>query len=130
MTDPALVRPAGGSGSVDQAAKEEVDGRSIYVGNVDYAATPEELQARRQKLPDLDRTSHTRSLHRVLSIVCASCSALGGLNDYTSYLLSPQMHFQTCGTVNRVTILTDKGGNPKGFAYLEFLEVRDCLLMT
>lgn len=27
-----------------QAAKEEVDARSIYVGNVDYAATPEELQ--------------------------------------------------------------------------------------
>lgn len=29
---------------------------------------------------------------------------------------------QNCGTVNRVTILTDKGGNPKGFAYIEFLE--------
>ncbi|XP_078172259.1 polyadenylate-binding protein 3-like isoform X1 [Carex rostrata] len=60
-----------------QAAKEEIDSRSVYVGNVDYACTPEELQ----------------------------------------------QHFQSCGTVNRVTILTDKGGNPKGFAYVEFLEV-------
>lgn len=30
---------------------------------------------------------------------------------------------QNCGTVNRVTILSDKFGNPKGFAYVEFLEV-------
>jgi len=56
--------------------REEVDGRSIFVGNVDYAVTPEELQ----------------------------------------------LHFQSCGTVNRVTILTDKAGAPKGFAYVEFLE--------
>lgn len=28
----------------DQAAKEEADARSVYVGNVDYEATPEELQ--------------------------------------------------------------------------------------
>lgn len=33
-----------------------------------------------------------------------------------------QQHFQSCGTVNRVTILTDKFGQPKGFAYVEFLE--------
>lgn len=60
----------------DQAAKEEIDSRSIYVGNVDYGTTPEELQ----------------------------------------------VHFQGCGTINRVTILTDKFGNPKGYAYIEFLE--------
>ncbi|KAE8663351.1 Polyadenylate-binding protein 2 [Hibiscus syriacus] len=67
----------GGQGtSVTQAEKEEVDSRSIYVGNVDYACTPEEVQ----------------------------------------------QHFQSCGTVNRVTILTDKFGQPKGFAYVEFVE--------
>lgn len=63
--------------SASQAEKEEVDSRSIYVGNVDYACTPEEVQ----------------------------------------------QHFQSCGTVNRVTILTDKFGQPKGFAYVEFVEV-------
>ncbi|CAA2973077.1 polyadenylate-binding protein 2-like isoform X2 [Olea europaea var. sylvestris] len=66
--------PAGAASS--QANKEEVDSRSIFVGNVDYACTPEEVQ----------------------------------------------QHFQSCGTVNRVTILTDKFGQPKGFAYVEFLE--------
>lgn len=33
-----------------------------------------------------------------------------------------QQHFQGCGTVNRVTILADKFGNPKGFAYVEFAD--------
>eukprot|EP00877_Chromochloris_zofingiensis_P005696 jgi/Chrzof1/15127/Cz09g28060.t1 len=69
---------AGASGSEvpEPGSKEEADTRSVYVGNVDWGATPEELQ----------------------------------------------MHFQGCGTVNRVTILTDKFGSPKGFAYIEFLE--------
>eukprot|EP00271_Cylindrocystis_brebissonii_P016169 TRINITY_DN39427_c0_g1_i1.p1 TRINITY_DN39427_c0_g1~~TRINITY_DN39427_c0_g1_i1.p1 ORF type:complete len:262 (-),score=49.05 TRINITY_DN39427_c0_g1_i1:468-1142(-) len=58
------------------ASREEADARSVFVGNVDYACTPEEVQ----------------------------------------------QHFQSCGTVNRVTILTDKFGQPKGFAYVEFLE--------
>ena len=58
------------------ANREEADSRSVHVGGVDYATTPEELQK----------------------------------------------HFAACGTVNRVTILTDKYDNPKGFAYVEFLE--------
>ncbi|KAI8844245.1 hypothetical protein BC829DRAFT_419848 [Chytridium lagenaria] len=57
--------------------KAEVDSRSVYVGNVDYTSTPEEIQA----------------------------------------------HFQSCGTINRVTILCDKWtGHPKGFAYVEFAD--------
>lgn len=71
----AVQDPA--SAAASQASKEEVDNRSVFVGNVDYACTPEEVQ----------------------------------------------QHFQSCGTVNRVTILTDKFGHPKGFAYVEFLEV-------
>lgn len=67
---------APGETAEEQAAKEEADSRSVYVGNVDYECTPEELQ----------------------------------------------LHFQACGTVNRVTILTDRYGSPKGFAYVEFLE--------
>ena len=50
-------------------SKEDVDQRSIFVGNVDYGASPEEIQA----------------------------------------------HFQSCGSINRVTILLDKfTGHPKG----------------
>ncbi|KAK6339055.1 cytoplasmic RNA-binding protein [Orbilia brochopaga] len=57
--------------------KEEVDARSIFVGNVDYGASPEEIQT----------------------------------------------HFQSCGSINRVTILLDKfTGQPKGYAYVEFAE--------
>lgn len=49
--------------------KEDVDARSIFVGNVDYGASPEEIQT----------------------------------------------HFQSCGSINRVTILLDKfTGHPKG----------------
>lgn len=71
----AVPDPA--SAAANQANKEEADSRSVFVGNVDYACTPEEVQ----------------------------------------------QHFQSCGTVNRVTILTDKFGQPKGFAYVEFVEV-------
>ncbi|EGF78140.1 hypothetical protein BATDEDRAFT_91010 [Batrachochytrium dendrobatidis JAM81] len=64
-------------GAQSVSDKEEVDFRSVYIGNVDYSATPEEIQA----------------------------------------------HFQSCGTINRVTILCDKfTGHPKGFAYLEFAD--------
>lgn len=50
-------------------SKEDIDARSIFVGNVDYGASPEEIQA----------------------------------------------HFQSCGPINRVTILLDKfTGQPKG----------------
>lgn len=65
-----------GGEALDQAAADEIDQRSIYIGNVDYAATPEELHA----------------------------------------------HFESVGTVNRVTILCDKFRNPKGYAYIEFAE--------
>ncbi len=69
---------AGGAGlHPSEEEREEVDSRSIYVGNVDYGATPEELQ----------------------------------------------QHFQSCGTINRVTILCDKfTGHPKGYAYVEFAD--------
>ncbi|CAO3633045.1 unnamed protein product [Cunninghamella blakesleeana] len=61
----------------EEVDKETVDARSVYVGQVDYGASPEELQA----------------------------------------------HFQSCGTINRVTILCDKfTGHPKGYAYVEFAE--------
>ncbi|NXQ57087.1 EPA2B protein, partial [Anthoscopus minutus] len=57
--------------------KLEVDQRSIYVGNVDYGGTAEELES----------------------------------------------HFNSCGQINRVTILCDKfSGHPKGYAYIEFEE--------
>ncbi|XP_019172261.1 PREDICTED: polyadenylate-binding protein 3-like isoform X2 [Ipomoea nil] len=55
---------------------EEVEPLSVFVGNVDYACTVDEVH----------------------------------------------QHFEGCGTVNRVTILSDKYGQPKGFAYVEFVD--------
>ncbi|KAL3515521.1 hypothetical protein ACH5RR_022423 [Cinchona calisaya] len=75
------------SAAASQANKEEVDSRSVFVGNVDYSCTPEEVQ----------------------------------------------QHFQSCGTVNRVTIRTNKFGQPKGYAYVEFLEaeaVQEALVLN
>lgn len=66
----------GGNTEEDAAKKQEADARSVFVGQVDYASTPEDLMK----------------------------------------------VFSSCGTVNRVTILHDKFDNPKGFAYVEFLE--------
>ncbi|KAG6500003.1 hypothetical protein ZIOFF_039817 [Zingiber officinale] len=43
--------------------------------------------------------------------------------DYACTPEEVQQHFQSRGTVNKVTILTDRNGQPKGFAYVEFLEV-------
>jgi len=56
------------------AGNTSFDEKSIYIGQVDYEATPEELQE----------------------------------------------HFQGCGIINRITILCDKLGQPKGYAYVEF----------
>ncbi|KAF5363659.1 hypothetical protein D9756_000851 [Leucocoprinus leucothites] len=69
----------GGDGAPMETEEDKtaIDSRSVYVGNVDYSATPEEIQG----------------------------------------------HFQSCGTINRVTILCDKfTGHPKGYAYVEFSE--------
>lgn len=43
--------------------------------------------------------------------------------DYGATPEEIQQHFQSCGTINRVTILCDKfTGHPKGFAYVEFAD--------
>mmetsp|Transcript_14419 Transcript_14419/g.31025 ORF Transcript_14419/g.31025 Transcript_14419/m.31025 type:complete len:126 (+) Transcript_14419:99-476(+) len=75
LEKPAAAAGGGGEKKDGAAEKASKDGHSIYVGQVDYSTTPEELLA----------------------------------------------HFESCGTVERVTIVCDKfTGKPKGFAYLEF----------
>ena len=53
--------------------------------------------------------------------------------DYGTKPEELQVHFKGCGVVNRVTILTDKFGKPKGFAYIEFQDaesVANALLLS
>jgi len=64
------------SSTPSQQTREDADSRSVFVNNVDYYCTPEDLR----------------------------------------------LHFLSCGTINRITIKTDKYGQPKGYAYVEFLE--------
>ncbi|GFZ15143.1 polyadenylate-binding protein 1 [Actinidia rufa] len=105
--------------SATQAEKEEVDSRSIYVG-VEKPPWPHS----------------PRNVALVLGVVGSAHSknhssqrvgfAPEHLYVHVDYACSPeevQQHFQSCGTVNRVTILTDKFGQPKGFAYVEFVEI-------
>ncbi|KAL6213448.1 hypothetical protein ACLB2K_012895 [Fragaria x ananassa] len=57
-------------------------------------------------------------------------SVFAGLMDqiiecWVAYACTPEevhQHFKSYRTVNRVTMLTDKCGQPKGFAYVEFPE--------
>ncbi|XP_034681635.1 polyadenylate-binding protein 2-like isoform X3 [Vitis riparia] len=53
--------------------------------------------------------------------------------DYSCTPEEVQQHFQACGTVNRVTIRSNKYGQPKGYAYVEFIEteaVQEALLLN
>ncbi|XP_051138458.1 polyadenylate-binding protein 1 isoform X3 [Andrographis paniculata] len=43
--------------------------------------------------------------------------------DYNCSTEELRRHFLPCGAINRVTILHDQNGHPKGFAYVEFAEV-------
>ncbi|XP_028807144.1 polyadenylate-binding protein 3 isoform X2 [Neltuma alba] len=66
-------------------------------------------------------------------LLCPALSSYYALVDYACTPEEVQQHFQSCGTVNRVTILTDKFGHPKGFAYVEFLEpeaVQEALVLN
>ncbi|KAG5000521.1 hypothetical protein JHK87_021593 [Glycine soja] len=104
--------------SASQANKEEIDSRSVFVGNVSSL------------LPCLYENILSRLFvfcHHSWSCfhlqVFWFCNAAVESVDYSCTPEEVQQHFQSCGTVNRITIRTDKFGQPKGYAYVEFLEV-------
>ncbi|WZZ37441.1 hypothetical protein YC2023_020842 [Brassica napus] len=104
--DPATI-------ASDQAGKEEVDARSVFVGN-------------------------WLNISVIVYLLLAMARSGYLFNDLrmVDYACTPeevQQHFQSCGTVHRVTILTDKFGQPKGFAYVEFVEaeaIQDALQLN
>lgn len=89
-----LGSPTSSTPALSIEEKMEIDNRSIYVGNVDYGATAEELEAH---------------FH-------------GKIQDPFFFSDSKEVNtFTGCGSINRVTILCNKlDGHPKGFAYIEF----------
>ncbi|KAH7575587.1 hypothetical protein JRO89_XS02G0156600 [Xanthoceras sorbifolium] len=95
------------AGSTSQVNREEVDSRSVFVGN--------------------------SAAYRVYNIFATLKNEDASKVDYSCTPEEVQRHFQSCGTVNRITIRTDKYGQPKGYAYVEFLEaeaVQQALLLN
>ncbi|KVH93416.1 Nucleotide-binding, alpha-beta plait [Cynara cardunculus var. scolymus] len=96
--------------TANQANREEVDARSVFVGNVE---------------------------EQLLALLLGDDESLAGTLrlgvDYSCTPEEVQQHFQACGTVNRVTIRSNKFGQPKGYAYVEFVEpeaVQEAILLN
>jgi len=117
------------AGEADQA---ERDSRSIFIGNVDFSTSVEEVCAPPLKALRLPRThtlTHEQIIHAANRLaVCrvqagvAVCLERGPLRLICAkYALQVQALFADCGEINAITIPVDKfSGRAKGFAYLEF----------
>ncbi|KAF8411433.1 hypothetical protein HHK36_003982 [Tetracentron sinense] len=139
----AVQDPA--TAAATQASKEEADSRSVFVGNGHSSFFKFSDKLALEMSPNiLGRVKglnfltcfeeQRRVIIHAVFVAEPECwwwwlvprEYLGILRHMVDYSCTPeevQQHFQSCGTVNRVTILTDKFGQPKGFAYVEFLEV-------
>ncbi|KAM6581279.1 hypothetical protein CsatA_005053 [Cannabis sativa] len=133
------------SAAASQASREEVDSRSVFVGNVKLVNIFVCFFMFKLMLePGRASNEFSNKLTLVWELYCIDqiwlellmvvkaygiCSYIvfaygeGSLVDYACTPEEVQQHFQSCGTVNRVTIRTDKFGQPKGYAYVEFVEV-------
>ncbi|KAF7842989.1 polyadenylate-binding protein 2-like isoform X1 [Senna tora] len=112
LVDSRLLDSA--TAAASQASKEEIDSRSVFVGNTWF---------------DLSLISYLSKLSHCITEPNLDIIKV----DYSCTPEEVQQHFQSCGTVNRITIRTDKFGQPKGYAYVEFLEaeaVQEALLLN
>ncbi|WVZ24901.1 hypothetical protein V8G54_003445 [Vigna mungo] len=135
--------------AASQANKEEADSRSVFVGNIwmwytrHYSYVRVTLNGNQCEIVEIIlecvKDASTSPLEETACgsfgrtfCKCWACNpsvrallliAVWSVVDYACTPEEVQQHFQSCGTVNRVTILTDKFGQPKGFAYVEFVEV-------
>lgn len=88
---------------------------AVYVGNVDYSCTPEELQMHFQSCGTVNRVTILTGALR------GGCLAGGGASPPRC----PRPRSVLAAAPHAAAIawlLADKAGNPKGFAYIEFLE--------
>ena len=107
----------------DSGSKEEADARSVFVGGVRFL---EPVLFRCFFLPTADlrfarSASKAYGRNRIMILICfvrkrffltiSCCHQV----DFGATAEELQQHFKSCGTINRITILTDKWtGQPKG----------------
>ncbi|KAL3901303.1 MAG: hypothetical protein SGCHY_000720 [Lobulomycetales sp.] len=97
-------------------------------------ARVQEMEAEAEKLREMQAQAQTDGAPTASASDADARSIYIGNVDYSSTPEEVQEHFQSCGTINRVTIVCDKwSGHPKGFAYVEFAEaslVQNALLLN
>ncbi|KAJ5827654.1 hypothetical protein N7447_004417 [Penicillium robsamsonii] len=116
-----------------QEIPEEIKGEQIPPQE-DGADDEEEIAAMKRRVAEMeseaaklremqaDLDQQTESLQENKEDIDARSIFVGNV-DYGSSPEEIQAHFQSCGSINRVTILLDKfSGQPKGYAYVEFAE--------
>ncbi|KAF2864082.1 RNA-binding domain-containing protein [Piedraia hortae CBS 480.64] len=84
----------------------------------------QEMEAEAAKLREMQASIDTQAdkLRESKEDIDARSIFVGNV-DYGTSPEEIQAHFQSCGSINRVTILLDKfTGHPKGYAYVEFSE--------
>ncbi|KAL4196537.1 hypothetical protein AMTRI_Chr04g183740 [Amborella trichopoda] len=112
---------------------DEVDMEGADTPDVDMARADEDAAATKELDEMKKRLKEMEEEAAALREMQAKVEKEMGAVDYSCTPEEVQQHFQSCGTVNRVTILTDKFGQPKGFAYVEFVEleaVQNALLLN
>lgn len=102
------ARPSGPT----EEEKEEVDARSVYVGNVSESSRGTLARTYGRKWSS---TSHRGTTSCTLTVSPRLRLFVLLQVDYGATPEEIQQHFQSCGNINRVTILCDKfTGHPKG----------------
>ena len=126
-------------GEEDMDIELEANEMDLKADEDEYSdAILEELEEIKKRMKELEEEAtnlltnpQTNSAKKVQTPVASeaispqevdSCSVFVGNVDYSCMTDAVQCHFQSCGTMNRVTILTNKFGEPKGHAYVKFLE--------
>ena len=84
----------------------------------------QEMREEAERIEKMQRQAEEAAGSSSLSSSSADARSIYiGSVDYGATAEELQAHFQGCGTVERVTIMTDRfTGHPKGFAYMEFTE--------
>ncbi|XP_042039236.1 polyadenylate-binding protein 2-like isoform X2 [Salvia splendens] len=112
---------------IPDVAEMEADA-DVDMPGADDDAAAKELDEMKKRLKEMEEEAAAlremqAKVEKEMGSVQDPASVAAAQVDYACTPEEVQQHFQTCGTVNRVTILTDKFGQPKGFAYVEFVEV-------